>query len=96
MVTVPVFTIVVDVLEGVNPVTVTVYIVVTDGLTVMVCVVNPPGFHKKVGFVKFVFADMVAVCPEQTVALVTGAIKLQFVTPVPPTWLKFIFCEVLE
>lgn len=96
MVTVPVFTIVVDVFAGFKPVTVTVYIVVVVGVTTIVCVVKPPGFHEKVGLVKFVLADMVAVCPEQTVALVTGAIKPQLVEPVPPAWLKLIFCAVLE
>lgn len=84
IVTVPVPTIEVGVFAASKPLTVTVYTVVTKGETTMVCVVIPPGSQENVGLVKFVFAEMVAVCPAQTVALVTGAIKLQFVAPVPP------------
>ena len=84
MVTVPVLTKVVGVLAGFNPFTVTVYTVVVPGVTVMVCVVCPPGLHEKVGLVKLVLAEIVAVWPEQTVALVTGAISPQLVEPVPP------------
>lgn len=84
IVTVPVLTKVVGVLAGFKPFTVTVYTVVVPGVTVIVCVVCPLGLHEKVGFVKFVFAEIVAVCPAQTVALVTGAINPQFVEPVPP------------
>jgi hypothetical protein len=47
--------------------------------------VRPPGLHKNVGLVRLVFAEIVALCPAQIVALVTGAIKLQFVDPLPPT-----------
>ena len=84
-VTVPVPVTVVGVLAGSKPLTVTVYTVVLPGETVIVCVVIPPGAHKNVGLVKLVLADMVAVCPVHIVALVTGAIKPQFVAPVPPT-----------
>ena len=74
---------VVGVLAGFNPLTVTVYIVVTVGDTTMVWVVNPPGFQEKVGLVNVVFANMVAGWPAQMVALVTGTTKLQLVDPDP-------------
>ena len=92
IVTVPVLTKTVGVFDGSNPFTVTVYTVVAPGETVMVCVVCPPGLQENVGFVKFVLAEIVAVCPEHTVALVTGAISPQLVEPVPPDWLKLMFC----
>ncbi len=88
--------IVVGVLAAFKPLTVTVYIVVEAGDTTMEAVVIPPGDQTYVGFVKLVFAVMVAVCPEQTVALVTGAINPQLVAPVPPIWLKLIFCGWFE
>lgn len=83
-VTVPLPTTVVGVPDGSKPLTVTEYTVVTPGDTVMVWVVIPPGNHAKVGLVKLVLAEIVAVCPAQIVALETGAINAQLVEPDPP------------
>ena len=92
-VTVPVFVTTVGVLfAGLVPDMVTLYTVVTVGLTVMEEVVAPPGFHEYVGFMMLVPVIKVAEPFGQMVALVTPLVnKAQFVEPVPPVWLKRIF-----